>query len=42
MDKFSSVGNQEQEAIEDLYQTYLEDPDSLDESWRHFFSGFEL
>ena len=42
MDKFSSVGNQEQEAIEDLYQTYLEDPDSLDESWNHFFSGFEL
>jgi 2-oxoglutarate dehydrogenase E1 component len=42
MDKFSSVGNQEQETIEDLYQMYLENPDSLDESWRHFFSGFEL
>jgi len=42
MDNFSSVGNQEQEAIDDLYQTYLENPESLDESWRHFFSGFEL
>ena len=42
MDKFSSVGNQEQETIDDLYQTYLEKPESLDESWQHFFSGFEL
>ncbi len=42
MDKFSSVGNQEQAAIDDLYQIYLEDPDSLDKSWQHFFAGFEL
>jgi 2-oxoglutarate dehydrogenase E1 component len=42
MDKFSSVGNQEQGTVDDLYQTYLEDPDSLDESWQHFFAGFEL
>ncbi|WP_372947916.1 2-oxoglutarate dehydrogenase E1 component [Mariniphaga sp.] len=42
MDKFSSVGNQEQETINDLYQTYLENPESLDKSWQHFFAGFEL
>ena len=42
MDKFSSVGNQELEAVEDLYQSYLENPDSVDQSWRHFFEGFEL
>jgi len=42
MDKFSSVGNQEQEAIDDLYQVYLENPESLDKSWQHFFAGFEL
>ncbi len=42
MDKFSSVGNQELEAIEDLYQSYLENPESVDESWRQFFAGFEL
>jgi 2-oxoglutarate dehydrogenase E1 component len=42
MDKFSSVGNQEQGTIDDLYQTYLEAPESLDESWQHFFAGFEL
>ena len=42
MDKFSSVGSQEQGTVDDLYQTYLEDPESLDESWQHFFAGFEL
>lgn len=42
MDKFSSVGNQELEAIEDLYQSYLENPESVDKSWQQFFSGFEL
>jgi 2-oxoglutarate dehydrogenase E1 component len=42
MDKFSSVGNQEQETIDDLYNTYLENPESLDKSWQYFFAGFEL
>lgn len=42
MDKFSSVGNQESEAIDDLYATYLENPGALDKSWQHFFEGFEL
>ena len=42
MDKFSSVGNQELEAVEDLYQTYIENPDSVDKSWQQFFAGFEL
>ena len=42
MDKFSSVGNQELGAIEDLYQSYLENPESVDKSWQQFFAGFEL
>ena len=42
MDKFSSIGNQEPEAIEDLYQTYLKNPESLDKSWQQFFLGYEL
>lgn len=42
MDKFSSVGNQELGAIEDLYQAYIENPDSVAESWRQFFAGFEF
>lgn len=42
MDKFSQVGNQEIAAVDELYQDYLRDPESVDESWRHFFKGFEL
>jgi 2-oxoglutarate dehydrogenase E1 component len=42
MDKFSSLGNLELQAIEDLYQTYLKDNNSVDESWQQFFAGFEL
>ncbi|HKI87923.1 MAG TPA: 2-oxoglutarate dehydrogenase E1 component [Draconibacterium sp.] len=42
MDKLSSVGNQELEAVEDLYQSYLENPESVDKSWQQFFAGFEL
>lgn len=42
MDKFSQVGNQEIASVEELYQDYLNDPDSLEESWKHFFKGFEL
>jgi 2-oxoglutarate dehydrogenase E1 component len=42
MDKFSLVGNQEIEAVEELYQTYLENPELVDKSWQQFFAGFEL
>ena len=42
MDNFSQVGNQEIAAVEGLYQDYLNNPESVDESWRHFFKGFEL
>ncbi len=41
-DKFSQVGNQEIAAIDELYQDYLQNPDNVTESWRHFFEGFEL
>ena len=27
--------------VEDLYQQYLEDPDSVSESWREFFHDYE-
>ncbi|MGD9928761.1 MAG: 2-oxoglutarate dehydrogenase E1 component [Mangrovibacterium sp.] len=42
MDKFSQVGNQEIAAVDELYQDFLRDPDSVDESWKNFFRGFEL
>src|SRR5262245_9815285 len=30
------------DAIEAAYQRWQHDPDTVDESWRHFFEGFEL
>lgn len=42
MDKFSQVGNQEIAAIEELYSSYLIDPESVDVSWKNFFAGFEF
>src|SRR5579871_4217723 len=30
------------EVIEDAYRRWKADPDSVDESWRWFFQGFEL
>ena len=42
MDKFSQVGNQEIAAIEEMYSSYLVDPESVDSSWKNFFAGFEF
>ena len=42
MDKFSFVGNADVSSIEELYHTYLKDPQSVDESWNLFFQGFEF
>jgi len=42
MDKFSQVGNQEIAAIEEVYSSYLIDPESVDSSWKNFFAGFEF
>ena len=42
MDKFSLVGNQEISAVEEMYRSYLENPGSIEQSWRNFFEGFEL
>jgi 2-oxoglutarate dehydrogenase E1 component len=42
MDKFSQVGSQEISAVEELYSSYLVDPESLDPSWKNFFAGFEF
>lgn len=42
MDKFSYLSNIEIETIEALYQQYKADPESVDETWRNFFKGFEF
>lgn len=36
------LGNMEIGALEGMYRNFLEDPLSVDESWRFFFSGFDL
>ncbi|HWY34776.1 MAG TPA: hypothetical protein VNX68_09020 [Nitrosopumilaceae archaeon] len=42
MDKFSYLGNGDVNAVEDIYQQYLKDNLSVDESWQQFFKGFEF
>ena len=42
MDKYSYLGNADGVAIEELFNQYLKDNNSVDEGWRQFFSGFEF
>ena len=42
MDLFSYLGNNEIGAIDQLYNQYLENPDSIDKSWQDFFKGFDF
>ncbi len=42
MDKFSFVGNGDVNAVEDLYNQYRNDPESVDFGWQKFFEGFEF
>ena len=41
MNDFSYMNNADSAAIEGLYEEYLNDPLSVDESWRKFFEGFQ-
>ena len=42
MDKQEYLGKADLNAIESLYEQYLENPKELEESWRKFFEGFEF
>ncbi len=42
MDKFSYLGNADTSSIEDLFQQYLKDNNSVDSGWQKFFEGFEF
>ena len=42
MDNFSFLGNSDLSTVENLYQKYLKDSGSVDESWRKFFEGFDF
>lgn len=42
MDQFSFLANADVAAIDSLYQQYLSDAQSVDESWQKFFKGFDF
>ena len=42
MEKFSYIANSEAAYVEELYQQYRQQPDSVDGSWQRFFEGFEF
>lgn len=42
MDKFTFVGNADVNAIDELYQRYQRDPESVDAGWHKFFEGFDF
>ncbi|MES2798650.1 MAG: 2-oxoglutarate dehydrogenase E1 component [Bacteroidota bacterium] len=42
MDKITYVGNADVTAIEHLYKSYQQDPESVDLGWKKFFEGFEF
>jgi len=42
MDNFSWINSTDPDHIEDLYQNYKKDPDSVEESWKKFFEGFDF
>ena len=42
MDKFSYLGSADVGQIDSLYKQFLHDPNSVEESWKEFFDGFEF
>jgi len=42
MDKHSYLSNADGAVIEDYYQQYLSDPETVGEGWKKFFEGFEF
>src|SRR5688572_24168528 len=42
MDKYSYLSNATPEAVDDLYQQYLNNPGGMEEGWKKFFEGFEF
>lgn len=42
MADYSFISNAHPNVIEKLYKTYQNDPESVDQSWRIFFSGFDF
>ena len=42
MDKFTYIGNSDVNAIDDLYQKYVANPESVDIQWARFFEGVDF
>ena len=42
MDKYSYVANAHGHYLDELFKAYRENPESIDESWKKFFEGFEF
>ncbi|HCB46274.1 MAG TPA: 2-oxoglutarate dehydrogenase E1 component [Algoriphagus sp.] len=42
MDKFSYIANAHVSYIDELYNSYKQDPESIDPSWKEFFDGFDF
>ncbi len=42
MDKYSYIANAHGNYIDELYKSYKSDPESIDETWKKFFEGFEF
>ena len=42
MDKYSFLGSVHVSFYDKLYDQYLENPDSVDTTWRSFFQGYEF
>ncbi|MGD9898562.1 MAG: 2-oxoglutarate dehydrogenase E1 component, partial [Calditrichaceae bacterium] len=42
MDNYSYIDNAHPEYIDQLYREYKQNPDSVEESWRKFFEGFDF
>ncbi len=42
MDKYSYIANAHGAYIDELYKSYKNDPDSVDETWKSFFEGFDF
>lgn len=42
MEKLSFLGNADINTISQMYDSYLQDPDSVDQGWKRFFEGFEF
>ncbi len=42
MDKYSYIANAHGAYLDELYQQYKKDPNSVDPSWQKFFEGFEF